>query len=176
MRLLRPSASILARLLSVTAAVAGCSGDPVAVEVPAPGEPAEIVLTEIEWAGGRESRRETRIDSAAKRFTVRTCDGAPIGVACITFRTESSGEVVTPSVQTLFLDTKTSAFRALKPEYPRQGSVVPPDPGTAVLEITRDGLRRSILWDETATLPNVLAEFICSLQAARGALILCSKG
>lgn len=176
MRLHRSPVRALTLVLSVVAGFAGCSSDPVAVEVPVPGEPARIILTEIEWAGGRESRRETRIDSATSRYTLRSCDSAPIGVPCTTFRLEREGDVVAPSVPTLFLDTKTSAFRALKSDYPQQGSAVPPDPGNASLEITRDGLRRTISWDEAATIPGVLAAFVCALQAARGELILCAKG
>jgi len=175
MSLHRPSVRRQLLLLSAAAALAGCSNDPLAVEIPAPGEPSSIVLTEVAVAGGHESRRETRIDSASKRFVMRRCETAPIGVSCTTFLVELEGDVVAPSVESLFLDTKASAFRALKAEYPRPGSIVPPDVAGATLEITRDGFRRSIVWDATATLPGALANFICSVQAARGSLISCAN-
>jgi len=161
-------------LVSVTAVFAGCSSDPVAVEIPASGQPAQIVLTEVEWAGGHQSRRGIRIDSATKRFAVLRCQNAPSGVPCTTLQLEREGDVVAPSIATLFLATKSPAFRALKADYPRPGTVVPPDPGSATLAITRDGLRRTIAWDETATLPNALVAFNCSLESAGGSLILCA--
>lgn len=168
------SVRALVLLAAVTTGIAACSRDPVTVDFATPGEPAQIVLTEVAWAGGHEIRRETRIDSAAHRYTLRSCDDAPIGVPCTTLRLDREGDVVTPSMAQLFLNTKSAAFRALKAAYRRAGTVVPPDGGGATLEITADGRRRTIVWDAAANLPRVLVDFVCSLQTARGELLLCA--
>jgi hypothetical protein len=153
---------------------AACGNDPVViVETPAPGERAQIVLRSLSVAGGREVRQETLYDSLTARYTVLVCNDAPVGVPCTTLRIEREGTIVTPTVGALFAATNSSAFRALADRSTSSGSVTPPDYSVGSLVITRNSRRRTIAWDDRASLPAALLDFQCTLRSARGDLVLC---
>lgn len=163
----------LASIALIVLLASACGSAPLAVETPAPGEAAEILWSNVSVAGGREVRQESRFDSLTQRYTVRSCGDAPISVPCTDLRLERGGDVVTPPIATLFATTNSSGFRALAAQYNRPGNVTPPDIATTTLTIIRDGRRRTITWQDGATLPDVLADFMCALQVARGDLVVC---
>lgn len=73
----------------------------------------------------------------------------------------------------LFARTLRADFRALKSRYVRLPGETPPDPAHATLELTVHERRRTITWDQEATIPLALTDFLCLLRAARGDLLLC---
>jgi hypothetical protein len=161
-------------MAAILATVAvSCRDDGVSPETAAPGEAARVIVTSSASAGGRERRQETRIDSAAGRYTLLECSSAPVGVSCTALVVVREGSVAAPVLRDLFAASTRPEFRALRADYPGPAAVRPPDGGGARLEIVRGGTRRVITWAFDATLPRALVEYNCILLAARADPFLC---
>lgn len=167
-----PAHRTVGRTLALCA-MAACAGEPSPTGAPAPGAPAQVVLTSISWAGGRAYHDETRIDSASGRYSVRSCIQSPGEPTCVPSGTVREGSVLPSMLRDLFARTLRADFRALKPRYVRPPGATPPDPATATLELTVHERRRTISWDQEAMIPLALTDFLCLLRAARGDLLLC---
>lgn len=167
-----PSCRIVGRTLALFS-LAACAGEPSPTGTPAPGAPAQIVLTSMSWAGGRAYYDETRIDSATARFSVRSCIQSPGEPTCVPSGMVREGPVLPSLLRALFARTLRADFRALKPRYVRPSGETPPDPSTARLELTVLERRRTITWDQEATIPLALTDFLCLVKAALGDLLLC---
>ena len=144
-----------------------------ALGVPAPGEPAAIVIGGVSWAGGLVLEQEARVDSATMQFRVRWCQGESIGAQCDLNAHVVTGAAHAPSVAEIFRLHNTSEFRSLRAEYVAKSGVLPPDPSWGWLDITANGRYRRISWSEGATLPVILSRVQCAMLAAVGSLVLC---
>ena len=160
-------------LIVLLLTVEGCADDPLSIETPAPGAPAQIVMTVSSYPGGRSYREETRIDSATRHYTTKICNDTPIGFACAGPEVVREGEVHSNTLQELFAATTRPAFRALSPAYSNPPGVTPPDGGAGMIEVVRNGSRRTVSWTSAAHLPTALVDFLCVLRAARGDPLLC---
>lgn len=169
MRRALPLACALALVSTLACADAHGGG----VGVPAPGEPAAIVMGSVAWAGGRVTREVTRVDSATTRFEFRWCRGEQIGVDCDVNANVSSGAAYAPAVAELFRLQNTSAFRSLRSAYVSSSQVIPPDPYSVWLDVTANARYRRTTWDGRAPIPEIVGKMTCAVLSARGSLILC---
>lgn len=159
--------------LVAAAAILGCADEHFPTESPANGIAAQIVMTSVAHPGGIEHRWEMRVDSATQRFSVRTCDAGRVAAACSLIQVQQEGAVLSSILQRLFEATTTPEFRRLRDSYSRPAGVLPPDGGSASLEVVRNGTRRIITWEAGVTIPLPITQIDCMLRAARGDLILC---
>jgi hypothetical protein len=142
----------------------------------ATGVPGEIVYVTNSIAGGQRMLDSLHLDSATGRWSQSQCGpvSASSGV-CDQSNTRTDIRTVELFMRVpVFERARRSDFRTLRREYHRTGSI-PPDVTTNVLHIVQNGRRRTVSWESGATLPRPLTAFLCRLQQAQGALILCSE-
>ncbi|MEQ1761414.1 MAG: GxxExxY protein [Vicinamibacterales bacterium] len=142
----------------------------------ASGVPGEIVYVTNSIAGGQRMLDSMQLDSARGRWSQSQCGpvSATSGVC--------DGSSMRTDIRTVesfmrvpvFERARRADFRAVHREYHRTGSV-PPDVTTHVLHIVQNGRRRTVSWESGAVLPSAVDAFLCRLQQAQGALILCSE-
>ncbi|MCC6929255.1 MAG: hypothetical protein IT359_09720 [Gemmatimonadaceae bacterium] len=141
--------------------------------VPAPGEPAAIVLSGVSWAGGHVYREETRLDSATMRYRHRWCQGQEMGADCNLDQHVQTGAAYTVSALEMFRMATSSEFRSLRSQYVLPSGVQSPDPGTGWFDVTVNGYYRRVTWSVGAALPPVISSMSCAMLSVRGSLVLC---
>ncbi len=149
-----------------------CSGTDELVGIPDPGAPARLTFADVGFVGGQGLRTTITLDSAGSSYTFSTCTES-VGVSCDQTREERSGSTSVEVRDQLFARAASGDFRRLKDAYRRGSTTIPPDPYDAVLTITADERTRTITWEKGASVPGLLASFVCHLRAAAGELITC---
>lgn len=167
-----PAHRDVGRILALCA-ITACAGEPLPTGTSAPGASGQIVLTSVAWAGGHGYREVTRIDSATGRYSVHACVESHGAAACDPSGVVREGAVLPNLLRDAFARTQRPDFRVLRAHYHRPPGETPPDPAQATLELTANERRRTITWDQGATIPMALTDFVCILMAARGDLLLC---
>ena len=167
------------RLTVAAFAAAGgvaCAGSPSGIdgETLVAGAPAQVVVEEVRWAGGRGARISTTFDSATAGFSVTRCEEAPGGPTCAETTQTHSGSALLDVRDRVFDEAATAEFRALRSEYRAPSGVTPPDYEAGSLTVTANERARTITWERGATIPPALSRFLCLVALARGELILCA--
>jgi hypothetical protein len=142
----------------------------------AAGTPGQVVYVTTSFAGGQRLVDSLMIDSASGRWSQSQC--GPVSATAAPCD-EDSFQTVTGTMESflrvpLFERARRSDFQSLQRDY-RRGGVTPPDGMTHQLQVVQNGRRRTVSWESGATIPPTVETFLCWLQAARGALILCAE-
>ena len=137
--------------------------------------PGAIIRVTNEYAGGQRRFDSLRVDSATGIWRRTRCGPVSASVTnCGTSAVQrDSGEIIGIYRTSLFARARRAEFVALQAEYRRTG-VTPPDGSTDLLEVIQNGRRKRVRWESGVDLPNPIGGFLCNLDAARGALILCA--
>ncbi len=163
--------------LPVIAGLLACgSGAPTGSDgfTDATGVPAHVVYVTHAFAGGQQMVDSLVVDSAGGRWRLRQCGpvsatGAVCGIG--DFRTDTG--TVSPLLRApLFERARRPDFRLLRRDYARTGNR-PPDALMHRLDIVQNGRRQTVVWETGAAVPEAAESFVCLLQQARGALVLC---
>ena len=159
--------------ISLACRAESISGDDLLTD--ATGVPGEIVYVTNSIAGGQRMLDSLHLDSASGRWSQSQCGPvrATSGVCDASSMRTDIRTVESFMRVPVFERARRFDFLAVRREYHRVG-VVPPDVTTHVLHIVQNGRRRTISWESGAILPPAVEAFLCRLQQARGALILCS--
>ena len=165
--------------VAVYSIVVACRAESIAVDdtlSDATGVRGEIVYVTNAFAGGQRLLDSLQLDSASGRWSESQC--GPVSAtagACDQSNLRTDIRTVESFLRVpVFERARRPDFTALRREYHRSG-VVPPDVTAHLLHIVQNGKRRTISWETGATLPPAVDAFLCRLQQARGALILCSE-
>ncbi len=142
----------------------------------AAGVSGQIVYVTNAFAGGQRLLDSLEIDSASGRWSQSQCGPvSATGAMCDQGDFRTARGTVEPFLRLpLFERARRSDFHALRRDYPGSGTV-PPDVVMHLLHIVQNGRRQTISWESGAALPPAVDSFLCRLQLARGALIICRE-